>query len=214
MFIPPRNPPQADDDGRPYGVSTQGSNASGFREIRALTRGMKRLDEQAWQAFHAAYFQRLLRYLTVVLHGDEDAAAECVQQTFLRVVRHIKVFEAEAEFWRWLACLARCAVTDHQRSRRRYLQLLEKFDHLVEMRRGTEMLPERLVELDDAARTHMSHWRPEDRKLFERKYVEGWSYAELARDHDLSEKAVESRLGRLRQRLREHLMEETSHEQL
>jgi RNA polymerase sigma-70 factor (ECF subfamily) len=175
---------------------------------------MKHHDEQAWQAFHAAYFQRLLRYLTVVLRGDEDAATECVQQTFLRVVRHIKVFEAEAEFWRWLACLARCAATDHQRSRRRYLELLEKFDHFMENRRGPETVPERLVELDHAARMHMSQWQLEDRTLFERKYVEGWSYAELARDHDLSEKAVESKLGRLRQRLREHLMEETSHGQL
>jgi hypothetical protein len=32
-----------------------------------------------------------------------DDAAEIVQQTYLRIARHIKPFTDEGDFWRWLA---------------------------------------------------------------------------------------------------------------
>lgn len=186
-------------------MSTSDNSAHEFGDIQSLTRGMKCHDEDAWRTFHAVYFRRLLRYLTVVLRGDEDAAGECVQQTFLRVVRHIKVFELEPDFWRWLACLARCTATDHQRARKRYLKFLEKLDHSMEMRRDPEIGSQGLDERTQALRALISAWRHEDQTLFRQKYAEGWTYSELAREHGLTEKAVESRLGRLRQRLRAHL---------
>jgi DNA-directed RNA polymerase specialized sigma24 family protein len=44
-----------------------------------------------------------------------------------------------------------------------------------------------------------------DRQLLARHYVEGWSQEELAAEQQTSVKAVESKLARLRRRLRKQL---------
>jgi DNA-directed RNA polymerase specialized sigma24 family protein len=96
-------------------------------DVAALTRGMVRGDEEAYRRFYDAYFNRLFRYLLVVARGDEQAARDALQATFVRVVPHIKVFPSDAQFWRWLAVLARSALADERRKRWRYLSFLDRF---------------------------------------------------------------------------------------
>ena len=94
--------------------------------MAALTRRMADGDELAYCTFYDAYFNRLSRYLLVVTAGDEDAAREALQSALLRVVRHIKVFPSEPVFWSWLTVLARSALSDQTRKRRRYLAFLDR----------------------------------------------------------------------------------------
>lgn len=96
-------------------------------DIATLTRAMAGGDESAYRTFYDAYFQRLSRYLLVVTAGNEDAAREALQATLVRVVRHIKPFADESVFWSWLTVLARSAITDQTRKRRRYLAFLDRF---------------------------------------------------------------------------------------
>ncbi len=170
-------------------------------DTAALTSAMARSDEAAWRAFHRAYFDRLYRYLIVLQRGDEDSAAELVQLTFLRIVRHVREFDDPAVFWSWLTCLARCAAADEGRKRKRRSRLMEAFAHREEMRRaggrgdggqeGLAVLSGCLAELP-----------ADDRLLVEGKYFERRTCAQLAADLGTTEKAVESRLGRLRKKLR------------
>ncbi len=78
----------------------------------ALTGGLAARDEEAFRQFHAAYFDRLLRYHLVIMRGDEHAAHEALQETFLRVVRPPRRCDDEEIFWSWLTVLARSAATD------------------------------------------------------------------------------------------------------
>ena len=168
--------------------------------IAALTASMARGDEEAWRAFHRDYFGRLHRYLIVLQRGDEESAAELVQQTCLRVVRHVRCFETEEVFWSWLTCLARCAAADAGRKRSRRLAMVEKFAHWQELRRSGSAGGEgdQLGRLERS----LAELAPDDRALVEGKYFERQSYAELAAEFGLSAKAVESRLARLRAKLR------------
>jgi len=84
-------------------------------------------DETAYRIFYDAYFNRLLRYLLVVTGGNEEASREALQLALVRVVRHIKPFAAEEKFWSWLTVLARSALADEGRKRRRYFAFLERF---------------------------------------------------------------------------------------
>ena len=93
---------------------------------------MKEGDEEAYRDFYDAYYNRLWRYLLVVTAGDEEATAEALQATLVRVVRHIKVFQDEASFWGWLTVLARSALSDQRRGRRRYLAFLDRFTRHTE----------------------------------------------------------------------------------
>jgi RNA polymerase sigma-70 factor, ECF subfamily len=173
-------------------------------QVAALTRRLAAGEEAAFREFHAQYFERLYRFLLVVTRGQEHEAQEALQETLLRVVRYVRVFESDAAFWGWLQVVARSAARDGGRKRRRYLALLEKFARGrpgAEAVNGSEnddwraILAESLEELP-----------PEDRRLMREKYLDGLAVKELSARAGLSDKAVESRLLRLRRQLRERLL--------
>ena len=173
---------------------------------------MAKGEEGAYRTFYDAYFHRLSRYLLVVTAGDEDATREALQGALVRVVRHIKRFQDEAVFWSWLTVLARSALSDQARKRGRYLAFLDRFtqharvglsisdDHeadnqlLAFLDRGLEDLPS------------------QERDLVERKYFTRQSVREIAGELQTSEKAIESRLVRIRRKLKEAVLHELRHE--
>ena len=175
--------------------------------MAALTRRMADGDELAYRAFYDAYFNRLSRYLLVVTAGDEDAAREALQSALLRVVRHIKVFPNEAVFWSWLTVLARSALSDQTRKRRRYLAFLDRFTWHTRAQQtspGDAQTDLRLLGLLESGLEALPF---EERRLAEAKYFERRSVRELAEELGLSEKAVESRLGRIRHKLKAAILE-------
>ena len=171
---------------------------------------MVRCDEQAWTAFHHRYFDWL--YATTLLRGSSHGEADdIVQLTFLRVVRHIKIFEHESDFKNWLICLMRCVVIDRARKVERRHVLVEKFTLWQELRK--EEYPTDNVDLehlDNALDELPSH----DAQLIRLKYVDGWSTRELAERNSTTPKAIESKLARLRTRLRNQFNPPTFHSQI
>jgi RNA polymerase sigma-70 factor (ECF subfamily) len=188
------------------------ANSSETVDVAALTRRMARGDEMAYREFFDAYFSRLWRYLLVVTAGNEDATREALQGTFMRVVKHIKVFSEEATFWSWLTVLARSSLFDDARKRRRYFAFLDRFtDHAAIERasvndaRGEERLRELLEQ-------NLKILQPEERDLLESKYFEGRSVRDIAGQLQTTEKAIESRLVRLREKLKQAIMAQLKHE--
>jgi len=193
------------------GASPAQSIAREVGDVTALTREMAAGDEAAYRAFYELYFERLSRYLLVVARGDEEAAREALQGALVRVVRHIKVFTDEAAFWSWLTVLARSAFSDQSRRRRRYLSFLQRFtlrapEPAAPEESGTE---ERLLELLGSA---LADLPSEERDLLQRKYFARQSVADIAASLQTSEKAVESRLVRLRRKLKAALLERLKNE--
>ena len=173
-----------------------------------LTRRMAAGEDAAFAEFHAAYFPRLLRYVLVLMRGDEHAARDVVQETLLRVVRNSRVFSEETSFWGWLSCLARSAAADHGRRASRYRRLLEVF-RLGRTADATEPAAE---ELQAAVTRALTVLPPGDASLLRRKYHEGASVRELAASLGRSEEAVESRLSRARRALRDATFHILKHE--
>jgi RNA polymerase sigma factor (sigma-70 family) len=172
-------------------------------DIAALTTGIRAGDEGAFRAFHQLYFDRLYRFLLIVARGNEEEARDALQETLLRVVRYGRKFENEDAFWGWLKVVARSAARDAGRKQHRYLALLQKFalhstTHFPAATDGHclgDLLEESLEELP-----------LRDREIIKAKYLDGASVRELASDSGLTEKAVESLLLRLRQRIREFIL--------
>lgn len=177
-------------------------------EIAGLTRRLVAGDEAAYRIFHDAYFGRLYRYLLVVTGGDEHATREALQGTLTRVVRHMRAFENEAAFWSWLTVLARSALADDRRKRRRYLAFLDRFTRHTETIAPTAVPSAAPGEdpLDELLRQNLALLPPDERALLEAKYVDRRTVRELAAQFDLTEKALESRLVRLRQKLKAALL--------
>lgn len=168
-------------------------------------------DESAYRAFYDAYFDRLFRYLLVVTAGDEDAAREALQSALVRVVRHIKVFASEEVLWSWLTVLARSALSDQNRKRRRYFAVLDRFAWHTRAPQAVPVDPEADSRLGDSLEACLEALPADERRLVEGKYFEGRSVRDLAGEFSLSEKAVESRLGRVRQKLRIAILERLRH---
>ena len=166
---------------------------------------MARSEESAFREFFGLYFQRLLRYLLVMAHGNEELAREALQLTLLRVARHVKRFENEEAFWNWLAVLAHSSLVDEQRKSKRYLSFLTRWFEQKE----SPAFPEQQAEdrLAECLMANLSALQTEERELITRKYFEGESVREIASALSLSEKAVESRLTRIRAKLKNLILE-------
>lgn len=183
-------------------------------EVRRLTTALAAGDEEAFREFHAAYCDRLFRYLIVVTRGDEEAARDALQETFTRLVRYARRFDCEEKFWSWLTVLARSAAADGRRKRRSYWRLLTNYAFAWMLAQPAQAAGD---DADDHLRTllleELNNLSAEDRALVEGKYLYGATVRELAVQSRLTEKAVESRLSRARRQLRENLFERLKHEE-
>jgi RNA polymerase sigma-70 factor (ECF subfamily) len=173
-------------------------------ELSAMTRGLSSCDEAAWRAFHERCYPRL-HGLAISRGVPACDAPEIIQGVYLRVLRHAKVFRDEDSFHAWLACLLRCEVIDAGRKSGRRSWLNECFQHWQESKRSVEevasrdQLEEALLELDE-----------KERALIRHHYLDGWSQETLAERHQVSVKAIESKLARLRKRLRQILTDQAT----
>jgi RNA polymerase sigma-70 factor (ECF subfamily) len=171
-------------------------------DVARLTRLMRRGDEDAYREFFQIYFHRLLAYLLAVTRGNEALARDLVQQTMLKVAKHIRAFDEEAVFWRWLTVLARTTAVDEGRKSQRYFAFLERWwsgrqdEPITEDNRVGEMLSTSFEQLE-----------PEERIVLEKKYLDECSVRQIAEELGLSEKAVESRLTRARVKLKQTVLQ-------
>jgi RNA polymerase sigma-70 factor, ECF subfamily len=171
--------------------------------VASLTRRLAAGEDEAFREFQKIYFDRLYRFLLVVAHGNETQAQEAVQETFLRVARHIRSFENEEAFWNWVKAIGRNAARDAGRKQRRYSFLLERFTLRAQTNPSAVVQEDSLsVALEESVR----ELELNDRQLVEGKYLDGQTVKELAAQTGLTEKAVESKLLRLRRRLREGIL--------
>ena len=183
-------------------VGTTGGPAAA--PITLLTRRLAAGEEEAFREFHGLYFDRLHRFLLGVTCGQEQEAQEALQETLLRLLRHRKVFHDEEVFWCWLKVVARNAAYDGQRKNRRYFAVLRSF-FIGHRSQGREFVGDdgRLGTLLEES---LGELPPEDRVLLENKYLEGDTVRDLSAVAGVSEKAMESRLLRLRRQLRERIL--------
>jgi RNA polymerase sigma-70 factor (ECF subfamily) len=173
--------------------------------IPQLTTGVRRGDEAAVRTLHARYCERLTRYALVITRGDEAAASDAVQTAFLKSLRHMRPLPDESALWAWLARAARTAAADAGRRSRRYTALLSRVAALFS--RSDDSAPEdteavwlaalenALTELDESARA-----------LVEARYFQRRPLAEVAAEQSSTDRAVEGRLARIREKLRRSIL--------
>lgn len=176
-------------------------------DVPRLTAALRQGDEDAFAWLHGVWGARIGRYCFALAAGDDGLAAEIAQATWLRLVRHIRVLEDEAALWAWTACAARHAATDLRRKGGRYRRALARFAEWwpgVSSSRGAGMAEEP----DDTALLHaleqaVAQLSQDEQALLEARYFQGVPLAAIGARLSVSERAVEGRLARLRQRLRE-----------
>jgi RNA polymerase sigma factor (sigma-70 family) len=178
--------------------------------VVVLTAALAHGDEAAFREFHSTYAGRLLRYAFTVTHGECLLAEEAVQLALVRIAAKVRRFDEEAAFWAWLARVVRSCVIDSARRQARYAAVLERLRAQPYLESSPREIDGAFSEYLEVALASLS---VDDRELLRAKYDERESTTELAARAGCTPKAIESRLARLRQRLRElvlnHLRDET-----
>ena len=179
-----------------------------FGDVPLLTAALKRGDEKAFEWLHRAWALRINRYCFALAAGSETSASEISQSVWLRMVRHIRVLPDEAALWSWIACAARHAASDQRRTGGRYRGMLDRFTCWWQLRHAgveTTSGTDHLLSSLESALVRLS---PIDRAFIEARYFSGEPLESVATRHALTLRAVEGRLARIRERLRQFIAEE------
>jgi RNA polymerase sigma-70 factor (ECF subfamily) len=181
-------------------------SSAGPESIQSLTRAMARGDADAFGRFHDRFSFRIYKYLLVLARGDELDAREVCQTVFIKLARRCRTFDDEVRLWSWLCVVARNVFIDHCRARQRgRLVSCDQLPDAISATASDDPLSELL-------RESIAALSPEERELIQAVYVDRRPIQELADESGQTYKAVESRLARLRLKLKEHLLGNLRHE--
>jgi RNA polymerase sigma factor (sigma-70 family) len=189
-------------------VNTPSASASAGADIGLLTRSIRRGDAEAFSRIYDLFSFRLYKYLLVLARGDENDAREVCQAVFIKLAKRCDTFDDEHRFWAWLRVLGKNAYVDLCRERRRNNQFLSLEGLTIEA--GDPMPPEH--RLREAVRDALAALPAEERELLQAAYVDNRPLRDLAQENSQTYKAVESRLGLLRPKLKEQLLKDLRHE--
>ncbi|NGZ77192.1 sigma-70 family RNA polymerase sigma factor [Saccharibacillus alkalitolerans] len=165
-----------------------------------LVRRIREKDERALRDLIDEYGGLLKAIVYRHLSGSPQDREECLDDVLLAIWNHIESFDGERNsFKQWAAAVAKYKAIDYQR---RWLREKERHS-------GEELDTERLRSTDgadSAARSNaadMLEQLPEDeRKLFERYYLEGVPAKEIAAERNVKESWIHNKLSRGRRKLK------------
>lgn len=165
-------------------------------------------DEAALRELFDRFFPRLYRYALVRLDGDEDAAAEVVQQALCKGLENLAGYRGEAALYAWFCRICHNALVDHCRRRKRELAQVVLLAAGTESDAALEALTAPMAGGPEAEAHRREGCRLVQATLdllpghygdvLEWKYVEGLSVDEIAGRLRLGYKAAESLLSRAR----------------
>lgn len=174
-----------------------------FADTPALTAALRAGDEAAFRWLHEHWHARLARYCFALARGDGALAGEIAQATWLRVVRHIRVLPDEDALWSWLACAARSAAADLGRIGGRYRGVLARFSEWLQPETFADKSAEAEAQLLTALDTALAQLAAGERDLIADRYFHRVPLEQTAARLNTTARAIEGRLARTRQRLRE-----------
>jgi len=191
-------------------LSTQTTSSPPFDEQEIIARAIEG-ETQAFNLLVVKYQNMAYSVAYRMLH-DEDAAADVVQDSFIKAFRALGNFQG-GSFRSWLMRIVANTCYDVLRSQQRRAtdsldDLLVEHDHLpglVDRAESPESYAERM-ELNNFLETAIQALPPQQRLVLVLCDIHGYAYEEIAEIADLPMGTVKSRISRARLRLRDYLL--------
>jgi RNA polymerase sigma-70 factor, ECF subfamily len=170
-------------------------------------------DDLALNPLMDRHGEKLFHYLIRLLRNETDAA-EVAQETFVRVYQHRHTFRRNARFTTWLYTIATNLVRDRMRRAARHphvslnAEISDETGELGDLMESPDAAPDAQLlkeERIDMVRQAIAALPEAFRVPLILAEYEGMAQAEIAEILHCSVKAVENRLYRARQRLKERL---------
>jgi RNA polymerase sigma-70 factor (ECF subfamily) len=177
------------------------------QQERAIARGLRDGDADAWRALYEAYSERVWRCVARLMPPSSAEVADVVQETFLAAARSARSFDpARGNLWGWLWGIARRGVALHYRKQGRRDRLGATGDASLSASAGREEAPPEAVaasELAARVRDTLSELSAEYEMLLTTHYLEGGTVEQLAGRANSTAAAIRSKLARARRAFRE-----------
>jgi RNA polymerase sigma-70 factor (ECF subfamily) len=148
------------------------------------------------------YQEAMFRHASGMV-GDPDAAADLVQDSFVKAYTHLATCQDPERFAAWVFRILRNRCMDHLKNLRQKSVPLDE-----QAAAGDEADPARTLEQTDAGRAverALARLPAAQREAFLLKHVEDLSYEEMAERLDASVSALKMRVMRARESLQEML---------
>jgi RNA polymerase sigma-70 factor (ECF subfamily) len=162
---------------------------------RELIESCQRGDRDAFRALFETHKDRVysiaLRY-----SGDEAAAMDIAQDTFLKLFSAIRDFRGTAQFETWLYRLVVNSCLDQRRRNRRLIPLIGEMLDVLRASGETVLQTLLRTELNGRVQSAVGGLAPEQRIVIVLRYTQGLSYEEIAEVLGCSPGTVASRLNR------------------
>jgi RNA polymerase sigma-70 factor (ECF subfamily) len=145
-------------------------------------------------------YQRVLYRYAVAMVLDHDAAADMVQDAFVRAYTHLRECRDGTRFRAWVFQTLRHRCLDHLKEAARRNVRLDEVGPIVDSAAGPLTIVERERQHADITRA-LAELPPAQREAFVLRHVEGVSYEEMAELFDVSVSALKMRVLRAREAL-------------
>lgn len=168
---------------------------------RELTSAIASGDSEAFARFYRGWFDRAYGYAKRATGRDEAFCLDVVQDAMMRVIRSMRAMESEKEVGNWLRAVVTSCAYDRLRK--------EKRGHLREAGAAARKpdegddFHERLAWL----RTELSNLDPATHPLIVLKFRFGWTLERIGQVLGLKPGAVDGRIRRATQELKEKARE-------
>jgi RNA polymerase sigma-70 factor (ECF subfamily) len=140
-------------------------------------------------------------YVFARVGGDEDAAADIVQDTFTEAVRGAASFRGDASLTTWCCAIAGRRLARHYEAERRQREARR---HLQAVPPPVDSVLDDLHDRDRVVRA-LGRLSPDHRHVLVRKYLDGEQVADIAAETGRTRVQVQSLLQRARVALRAEL---------
>ena len=161
-------------------------------------------DQAGMEELHRRY-GGMIHYIVRGILPDPRDVEECISDISMGVWQGAKGFDPErGSLPAWLTAIARNTAVSHLRASRRHA---DRQARLEENQPGGESPEETVIRSEqvEQLRAALAGLNSRERALFYRKYYYLQSTERMARELGMTQRAVEGRLYRLRQKLRQRL---------
>ena len=153
-------------------------------------------DQQAFEYLFSRYKEAIMRLFEQRL-GSKDTASDLLQETFIKVYLHLERYNASYTFGQWVYTIARNTLVDYLRRRADDVAIDERFRAPA----ASTPTPEESVIINqrrahfDASLNELSE---DYRQIIEMRFLEEYSYEEIAEKLDMKLGTVKTRIFRVR----------------
>ncbi|SFJ55933.1 RNA polymerase sigma-70 factor, ECF subfamily [Paenibacillus sp. UNC496MF] len=171
------------------------------------------LDSSLQRAVYHEYYMMVYSVIMYMVK-DHGIAEDIIQETFLKVVKHIPVVENEGQLKAWIKTVVRNTTYSYLKKNKKNRKEMEtdifSKNECMELSSDKEAIEVEieLKAMSEGIGTYLNELKPENRILMEMRWKQDLSYKEIAAELGCTEQTVKYKLHRAREAIKKRFLKE------